>query len=490
MRKFRLCFFLCIIFIPLFSLHSTSLQRKRKIRRTKVVRALKAPEPRFGFGFHGSMIKMVLGAVDHSTVEQWMGLQFNYIFDPIFSLSLNTAYGWVYPREPGGSQFSATSHFKTILVPANLCLNIAFAPGHVVRPCLSFGVGATHWDVRDIEKVKDSLLFPGATENGSTISPTFICGLGFHVFAVKNMAIDFSLRYHHLLKKAEDTIGTGDDNRGIIEARTGLTFYWSNYKDSDQDGIEDKNDLDPFAPEDFDGYKDHDGKPDFDNDNDGIPDKFDKAPNKPEDIDGFQDKDGIPDPDNDNDGILDKNDKCPNIAEDFDGFQDDDGCPEMDNDKDGIPDAQDKCPNYPETRNGYQDDDGCPDEKPAPKPAPKPKPVRQKQPIVLEGVQFRNGSAELMPVSRDKLFQIGRALIANPPMRIEIRGYTDSRGSARSNLVLSQRRAEAVKRFLVNFGIGAHRIVALGLGESKPIASNDTPEGRAKNRRIEFMQIK
>ena len=102
-----------------------------------------------------------------------------------------------------------------------------------------------------------------------------------------------------------------------------------------------------------------------DADGDGIPDEIDKCPSIPEDFDGFEDEDGCPDFDNDNDGIYDAQDKCPNEPEDFDGFEDKDGCPDYDNDRDGIPDSMDVCPNAPEPINGYKDEDGCPDEIPA-----------------------------------------------------------------------------------------------------------------------------
>jgi len=102
-----------------------------------------------------------------------------------------------------------------------------------------------------------------------------------------------------------------------------------------------------------------------DSDEDAIADEEDKCPDIAEDFDGFADEDGCPDYDNDEDGIYDNKDKCPDAAEDFDGFLDRDGCPDPDNDEDNIPDTIDKCPNRAETVNGYKDEDGCPDENPA-----------------------------------------------------------------------------------------------------------------------------
>ncbi|MDX1702302.1 MAG: outer membrane beta-barrel protein, partial [Melioribacteraceae bacterium] len=119
--------------------------------------------------------------------------------------------------------------------------------------------------------------------------------------------------------------------------------------DIDNDGILNSDDSCPEQSEDFDGFEDEDGCPEFDNDNDGIVDLKDECTNEAEDFDGFEDNAGCPDPDNDNDGILDFEDGCPDLKEDIDNFNDLDGCPDLDNDNDGIVDINDKCPDKPET---------------------------------------------------------------------------------------------------------------------------------------------
>jgi len=146
--------------------------------------------------------------------------------------------------------------------------------------------------------------------------------------------------------------------------------------DNDEDGIPDAYDLAPDAPEDHDGYLDDDGLPDPDNDGDGIPDVRDACPDTPEDFDGHEDDDGCPEetPDRDGDGIIDADDACPDEPEDFDGYRDEDGCPDLDNDLDGIPDALDACPNEAEDYDGVDDDDGCPDPPSAPATEPSPGP--------------------------------------------------------------------------------------------------------------------
>ncbi|MDZ7860183.1 MAG: OmpA family protein [Candidatus Krumholzibacteriota bacterium] len=249
--------------------------------------------------------------------------------------------------------------------------------------------------------------------------------------------------------------------------------------DNDGDGIKDVVDKCPDLAEDFDGFEDEDGCPDLDNDGDGIADVDDRCPNEPEDFDGIQDSDGCPDviQDTDGDGVPDDSDKCPEKKEDPDGYQDEDGCPDLDNDLDGIPDDKDKCPNAPETFNGYEDEDGCPDERPI------------KQKFILKGVHFESGSSKLTPDSYSVLDRVVKTLKAYPEVKVEIRGYTDSVGSWEANLKLSEKRANSVKEYLLNSGLASDRLVTEGYGEADPVESNETAEGRASNRRIEFHRL-
>jgi OOP family OmpA-OmpF porin len=217
-----------------------------------------------------------------------------------------------------------------------------------------------------------------------------------------------------------------------------------------------------------------------DRDGDGIPDNVDKCPDQPEDKDGFQDEDGCPDLDNDGDGIPDAIDKCPNEPEDKDGFQDEDGCPDPDNDGDGIPDIIDKCPNEPETFNNYQDADGCPDEVPA---------AVKKFTGVIEGINFKTASADILPGSYVLLDRAAKVLQDYPDVGLEISGHTDNRGKADYNRDLSQRRADAVKTYFVTRGVASERLQSIGYGPTRPIANNKTQSGRATNRRTEFRLI-
>ena len=250
--------------------------------------------------------------------------------------------------------------------------------------------------------------------------------------------------------------------------------------DNDKDGVKDIADKCPNIAEDLDGFEDEDGCPEDDNDKDGIKDVDDKCPNEPEDMDGYEDMDGCPELDNDEDGILDATDKCPNEPEDLDGFEDQDGCPEFDNDKDGIKDTLDKCPNQAESLNGFEDEDGCPDAII----------LKKDERIVLDNIYFKTGKAELTTNSFPTLNKVKRIFVDNPNIVIQIEGHTDSQGSAKYNLKLSQARAEAVYTYLIEqLHIARSHIKAVGFGEEIPVASNKSKEGRAKNRRIEFRVI-
>jgi OOP family OmpA-OmpF porin len=254
--------------------------------------------------------------------------------------------------------------------------------------------------------------------------------------------------------------------------------------DNDHDGILDVNDKCPNDPEDKDGFEDVDGCPDYDNDFDNVPDSSDKCPNEPEDRDNFQDQDGCPDFDNDADNIPDSTDKCPNIPEDIDMFEDADGCPDFDNDKDGIPDSVDQCISIPEIFNGFRDEDGCPDT--LIKPTAKEIQVLNTR---LRDINFKTASAELLPASNAALDFIVGFLKQYPDLRYEIQGHTDSRGEDDYNLLLSAARAATVRAYLLNKGIVDANLIAIGYGETKPVADNKTAVGRAKNRRVEFKFI-
>ena len=252
--------------------------------------------------------------------------------------------------------------------------------------------------------------------------------------------------------------------------------------DNDEDNILDSLDKCPDDAEDEDQFEDKDGCPELDNDQDGLVDRLDRCRLEPEDRDDFQDEDGCPDPDNDEDGIPDTEDKCGLEPEDRDNFQDEDGCPDLDNDDDGILDPDDQCPLQAEVINGFKDGDGCPDRK---------GPVQiERGKITAPPVFFATGKEVILKRSFPVLQMVADTFKDNPWVkRVRIEGHTDNRGSDAFNLRLSDRRAHSVMRFLIRAGVSPDRLQAQGFGETQPIESNHTRQGRAANRRVEFIII-
>jgi outer membrane protein OmpA-like peptidoglycan-associated protein len=127
---------------------------------------------------------------------------------------------------------------------------------------------------------------------------------------------------------------------------------------------------------------------------------------------------------------------------------------------------------------------------PAPPPPPTPALPTVARSVVLRGVNFEDAKAVLLPESRAILDVVAQSLVANPEVRLEVAGHTDSRSPADYNLWLSRARAEAVRAYLIERGVAADRLVAKGYGFTRPVATNATAEGRARNRRVELIRLK
>lgn len=205
--------------------------------------------------------------------------------------------------------------------------------------------------------------------------------------------------------------------------------------------------------------------------------------------------------DTDGDGIPDWYDARIYEPEDSDGFQDEDGAPDPDNDGDGIPDVQDKAPNDPETFNGYMDDDGIPDERPISHQdssitrepaqpssvATKPAQVGKKK-AVWE-VYFRNGLDELTRPSTLVLDRIARMIREDAKTRLEIHGYADPTGEAKANLILSRKRAEAVRSYLIRQGASAANLKTIAHGEGKQ-SHKGKKQSNHRQRRVMIVRIR
>ncbi len=180
--------------------------------------------------------------------------------------------------------------------------------------------------------------------------------------------------------------------------------------------------------------------------------------------------------DRDGDRIRDVDDFCPDVF----GVPPR-GCPTVcldDNDGDGLSNPEDKCPEDPESRNGFEDADGCPDEVP---------PELSDLAGVMEGIRFDTDRDTIKSESKPTLDNAVEVMKKYDKLHVRIVGHTDSQGGYRHNIDLSKRRAKAVKQYLVDAGVEESRIETEGVGPDQPIDTNDTNEGRARNRRIEFV---
>ena len=265
----------------------------------------------------------------------------------------------------------------------------------------------------------------------------------------------------------------------------GVVFKFGG-KDTDGDGVYDKDDACPDVA----GLKEFNGCPD--SDGDGIKDSDDACPNvaglaalngcPDTDEDGIADKDDMcPNekgtkanngcPDTDGDGVVDKDDKCATVA----GPAANGGCPWPDTDGDGVLDKDDNCKNEA----GPASNNGCPE--------PVISDVAEKKiGEFAKTILFNSGKATFKEGVTEKLDGIVKIMQEFPKAEFIIEGHTDSTGSSSLNLKLSEKRAIAVRDYLVDNGIATTRLEAKGFGEGNPIDTNDTRAGRANNRRVEI----
>ena len=239
-------------------------------------------------------------------------------------------------------------------------------------------------------------------------------------------------------------------------------LYMNGCPDRDHDSITDLEDL---CPDNY-GSRVNKGCPDTDSD--GLFDFIDECPL----VAGPIENKGCPWPDSDSDGILDKEDGCPQLA----GPKENGGCPYKYSDNDCLLDKDDDCPNTP----GPKSNKGCP--------------VIEKEVIevlktAFDNLEFEVAKDIILAGSFNSLDELAGVLMKKPSWKLEITGHTDNAGDDASNLILSKKRAEAVKTYLSSKGIDIGRFVIQYYGETKPIADNSTAEGRAKNRRVEMKVV-
>lgn len=201
-----------------------------------------------------------------------------------------------------------------------------------------------------------------------------------------------------------------------------------------------------------------------DSDNDGIINKNDDCPEEK----GPAENKGCPLPDSDNDGVPNATDACPEVK----GPAENNGCPYPDRDQDGVPDASDNCPDVA----GSAEFEGCPDTK------NKITALLNENPFVF----FEIDRAVLSKEAKDFLDQIAGHLSPSAQVGIKIIGHASSEGSSSYNQILSEKRAQSVADYLIEKGVKNTQLNISGKGETQPLESNTTEQGRSKNRRVEL----
>lgn len=377
--------------------------------------------------------------------------------------------------------------------------------------------------------------------NRSAVAVPF--GGGISLGLSENTTLDVRGLYHYAFKDRFDGDALKSSDDAFVTVTAGLTRALSGNPDKDGDGLLNKDEkkygTDPkIADTDGDGLSDGDEVMTYrtdplkaDSDGDGLSDageinKHKTDPNRADsDGDGLNDGDEIAkydtDPtkaDTDGDGLddgaeINQHKTNPLKADtDGDGLTDGDeinktktDALKADSDGDGLKDGEEvnrykTDPLVADTDKGSVNDGAevargtnplvAADDVAKPEPAKETLQVEVGKAIVLDGVVFRSGSADITPASEQILRKAFNTLNDNPEIEVEIQGHTDNTGSRALNTRLSLARAEAVKAWLVRQGIAASRIGTKGFGPDQPVASNDTPAGRQQNRRIEFARVK
>ncbi len=248
--------------------------------------------------------------------------------------------------------------------------------------------------------------------------------------------------------------------------------------DRDRDGVNNEQDACPDQPGMPSSDPKKNGCPVLDGDKDGVPDEIDACPTEAGVSTADPKTNGCPPPkDTDADGIPDETDACPAEAGVSTSDPKTNGCPlPKDSDSDGILDPEDACPNAAGPKTSDPKTNGCPVAH-----------IEQNEIRILEPVKFAKNSDHLLPESEPVLTSVMEVLVAHPEItKLEVRGHTDSRGGAGNNLALSKRRAASVLQWLTQHGIAASRLGSNGFGQTRPIDTNDTEDGRKNNRRVEF----
>ena len=505
--------------------------------------------------YQGDLVKPDIFTIKETNPAFGLFLRRN--FNDYFALRLNGNYIRLSGNDANFSSRAARGfNFETTLLEGSVQLEITAisttnkaGKPRAIRPYFFGGVGYASGDptvffnesanlnrTTAIRKDKANL------DNGIIAFPF---GAGFKFALGERTTLGAELGYRATLSDYIDGVseaGNPEKEDWYVLGGLNLAFKISKPKDTDADGISNKNDKCPDVP----GVAENMGCP-ADRDKDGVYDATDKCPDvlgiaanmgcpSDRDQDGVYDRDdkcpevagvatnmGCPS-DLDKDGVIDAEDRCPELPgialnkgcpADRDGdnvYDVDDKCPDVagvaankgcpaDRDGDGVYDKDDKCPDLAglttnmgcpndRDRDGvYDNDDRCPDLAgvAANRGCPEMKPEETRvMNVSVKNITFKTNSAVLTPGSYKILDQVATILKKYAYYSVALDGHTDNVGNESSNLTLSKNRAKTCYDYLIRKGVDAARLTYAGYGETKPIDSNETKAGKQQNRRVEF----
>lgn len=355
---------------------------------------------------------------------------------------------------------------KKIKLPAAMHLNVDWNALNRVYLNLNTDLSLIGEDEADANRIENSVTL---TPRFETQFFSFYSPVGIRQFSGFNWGAGFRLGPLYAGSGSIISNLISDESKSIdVYAGLKVPIYYSKgrskkIKDKDGDGVADKDDR---CPSEYGVVS-----------NNGCPEVIEEVVVEEAPVEEVIEAPVVLDADGDS--VIDSLDKCP---DEF-GTVANNGCPEvLDTDKDGVPNVLDKCPEV----FGVEVNEGCPEVKTLVVDSEEAKEVEKTLSSYAKVINFNSGKASFTSETYAALESIESILKEYPKARFNINGYTDSVGAESSNQLLSEERALAVKVYFIEKGITATRLNAVGYGEANPIATNNTPEGRKINRRVEI----